>query len=159
MCTKSYPYLSQGALIVNITATLQRGATWWQAHASAAKSAIDSLTRSLALEWGDKKQVRVVGVAPGPIKNTPGLSKLAPGAEAALRKSVPVGRLGEKWDIAMMCVYLASEAGGFISGDVITVDGGNWLYREPMLSREQVEAVSRKIEQQQKQNQTPRSRL
>lgn len=42
----------KGALIINISATLHYGATWYQAHASAAKAAIDSLTRSLGLEWG-----------------------------------------------------------------------------------------------------------
>jgi peroxisomal 2,4-dienoyl-CoA reductase len=47
------------------------GATWYQAHASAAKAAIDSLTRSLGLEWGEFG-IRVCGVAPGPIADTPG---------------------------------------------------------------------------------------
>eukprot|EP01024_Parvocaulis_polyphysoides_P013089 TRINITY_DN1503_c3_g3_i1.p1 TRINITY_DN1503_c3_g3~~TRINITY_DN1503_c3_g3_i1.p1 ORF type:complete len:180 (+),score=34.18 TRINITY_DN1503_c3_g3_i1:66-542(+) len=158
MSVAAHPCLNVGGLIINITATLQRPATWWQAHASAAKAAIDSLTRSLALEWGEQKQVRVVAIAPGPIKNTPGMSKLAPGAIDEVIKTVPIGRLGEAWEIAMMCVYLASEAGGYISGDVITIDGGNWLYKDPMISRDQVEAVSRKIEKQQKQANT-RSRL
>lgn len=60
-----------GAAVINISATLQYGATWWQAHASAAKAAVDSLTRSLALEWGEVG-VRVNGIAPGPIDGTAG---------------------------------------------------------------------------------------
>ena len=47
------------------------GATWFQAHASSAKAGIDALTRSLGLEWGEYG-IRVVGIAPGPIKDTPG---------------------------------------------------------------------------------------
>jgi len=54
------------SLIVNISATLHYGATWYQSHASAAKAAIDSLTRSLALEWGEYG-IRVNAIAPGPI--------------------------------------------------------------------------------------------
>lgn len=50
--------------MLNISATLHYGATWFQAHASAAKAAVDSLTRSLGLEWG-AYGVRVVGIAPG----------------------------------------------------------------------------------------------
>uniref|UniRef100_A0A061SLR5 2,4-dienoyl-CoA reductase [(3E)-enoyl-CoA-producing] n=1 Tax=Tetraselmis sp. GSL018 TaxID=582737 RepID=A0A061SLR5_9CHLO len=66
---------SGGGVVINISATLHYGATWYQAHASAAKAAIDSLTRSLALEWG-AFGIRVAGVAPGPIGDTAGMSKL-----------------------------------------------------------------------------------
>jgi peroxisomal 2,4-dienoyl-CoA reductase len=61
----------RSSAIINISATLHYGATWYQVHASAAKAAVDSITRSLALEWGEYG-VRVNGVAPGPIKGTAG---------------------------------------------------------------------------------------
>ena len=69
---------AEPAVIINISATLHYGATWFQAHACAAKAAVDALTRALALEWG-AEGVRVVGVAPGPIAGTAGMAKLAPG--------------------------------------------------------------------------------
>lgn len=53
--------------IINISATLHYGATWYQVHASAAKAAVDSITRTLALEWGSNG-IKVNGVAPGPIE-------------------------------------------------------------------------------------------
>jgi peroxisomal 2,4-dienoyl-CoA reductase len=53
-----------GGSIINITATLHYGATPWQVHASAAKAGVDSITRSLASEWGDFN-IRVNGIAPG----------------------------------------------------------------------------------------------
>jgi peroxisomal 2,4-dienoyl-CoA reductase len=125
------------------------GATWYQAHASAAKAAIDSLTRTLGLEWG-AFGIRVTGVAPGPIgkglslksgprllhsprtlcygffipvtaaaplcfvclAGTAGMAKLAPSEDSSkFSDQIPVGYMGEKWDIAMACVYLSSTAG------------------------------------------------
>ena len=71
MCHSSFEALkeSKRGVIINISATLQYGATWYQAHACAAKAAIDSVTRSLALEWG-AYNIRSVGIAPGPIAGT-----------------------------------------------------------------------------------------
>eukprot|EP00878_Enallax_costatus_P006580 GHUV01006898.1.p1 GENE.GHUV01006898.1~~GHUV01006898.1.p1 ORF type:complete len:244 (+),score=87.53 GHUV01006898.1:188-919(+) len=115
MSKAAFQALSQNSesVIINISATLHYGATWYQVHASAAKAAVDSITRSLALEWGEYG-VRVNGVAPGPIRGTAGMSKLAPGEEGAMEEvvssAVPLGRMGEKTDIALACVYLASSA-------------------------------------------------
>ncbi|KAL7536538.1 hypothetical protein ACHAXR_007219 [Thalassiosira sp. AJA248-18] len=161
-----YPAMTKsgdGGSIINISMTLHYGvidgcqimitfaATWYQAHASAAKSAIDSLTRSFALEWGCDK-IRVNGIAPGPIADTPGTTKLAPGvtsedvAEMIVEK-VPMGRLGKAFDIAMAAIYLACDASGsYVSGDVLVVDGGEWLYKPPMVPKEMVAELSRKVE-------------
>jgi peroxisomal 2,4-dienoyl-CoA reductase len=65
MCYAAYKYLAESkGSVINISATLQYGATWYQVHASAAKSANDSMTRTLALEWGIDR-IRVNGIAPG----------------------------------------------------------------------------------------------
>lgn len=73
------------------------------------------------------------GVAPGPIAGTAGMEKLAPGAadavQAMTESHVPLGRMGDKADIALACVYLCSAAGGYITGHVLVVDGGEWMYR------------------------------
>mmetsp|Transcript_22587 Transcript_22587/g.54570 ORF Transcript_22587/g.54570 Transcript_22587/m.54570 type:complete len:303 (+) Transcript_22587:120-1028(+) len=149
-----YPAMSKGGnggAIINISMTLHYGATWYQAHASAAKSAIDSLTRSLALEWGCDK-IRVNGIAPGPIANTPGTAKLAPGfsshdMEDMIKEGVPMGRLGTGFDIGMAAVFLACDgSGSYVSGDVLVVDGAEWLYKPPMVPREMVAELSRKVE-------------
>lgn len=66
------------------------------------------------MEWGTDYDIRVNGIAPGPIGDTPGMSKLAPeDAESIGRDLMPLYKLGEKWDIAMASVYLASDAGLF----------------------------------------------
>lgn len=138
-----------GAAIINISATLHYGATWYQAHASAAKASVDSLTRTLALEWG-VHDIRVNGVAPGPIEGTAGLTKLAPAKADAFqglwRERIPLGRLGTKRDIAFAVVFLAGSAAGFVNGHTLVVDGGEWMYRKPIIPREQVLKTSRSVE-------------
>lgn len=76
------------------------------------------MTRSLALEWGADYDIRVNGIAPGPIAGTTGMSKLAPDEMIGTRlrkETQPLFKIGEKWDIAMAAVYLASNAGFSIS--------------------------------------------
>uniref|UniRef100_A0A7S2S4X8 2,4-dienoyl-CoA reductase [(3E)-enoyl-CoA-producing] n=1 Tax=Eucampia antarctica TaxID=49252 RepID=A0A7S2S4X8_9STRA len=149
----AYPALKNSGrgCIINISATLQYGATWYQSHASAAKSANDSLTRSLALEWG-VDNIRVNGIAPGPIADTPGTTKLAPGLTSedvneAISEGIPIGRMGTTTDIGMAAIYLASDgSGSYVTGDILVVDGGEWLYRPPMIPRDMVAALSKKVE-------------
>lgn len=151
MCRAAFPELrrSGDGAIINISATLHYGATWWQAHASAAKAGVDSLTRSLALEWGSAG-IRVVGVAPGPIEGTAGITKLGPASADAFNKlvteTIPVGRMGRKSDIAMACIFLASPAAQFLSGDTLVVDGGAWMWRPPVVPRDMVSRASRGVE-------------
>lgn len=76
------------------------------------QAAVDALTRNLALEWGTDYDIRVNGIAPGPIGDTPGMSKLVPEEiDSTVKESQPLYKLGTKWDIAMAAVYLASDAG------------------------------------------------
>jgi peroxisomal 2,4-dienoyl-CoA reductase len=152
-----------GGCIINISATLHYGATFWQTHASAAKAAVDSITRSLALEWGEFN-IRVNGIAPGPIANTPGTTKLAPSllldTDRSTKRSadnvvnnnnnlgIPLGRLGSTFDISMAAVYLASEGAAFITGHTLVVDGGHYLYKSPLITRDKVASFSTSIESQ-----------
>jgi peroxisomal 2,4-dienoyl-CoA reductase len=158
----AYSALSQqeDSIIINISATLQCPATHWQAHASAAKAAVDSLTRSLALEWGPDR-IRVVGIAPGPIANTPGTTKLAPGmtpddVNGLMSEGIPLGRMGEAIEIGHAAVYLSTAR--YVTGDVLIVDGGEWLYKPPMVPKEMVAELSRKVEATSR-SQAPSSRL
>lgn len=153
MSHAAYPALNandDGGTIINISATLQYGATWFQVHASAAKSAVDSMTRTLALEWGSDN-IRVNGIAPGPIEGTPGMTKLSPGLDGEdmnemVSEGIPLGRMGTGFDIGMAAIFLTTDAGSYVTGDVLVVDGGHWLYKPPMLRREMVAEMSRKVE-------------
>lgn len=76
------------------------------------QAAVDAIARNLALEWGTDYDIRVNGIAPGPIGDTAGMSKLAPEEmNNKARESMPLYKLGEKWDIAMAALFLASDAG------------------------------------------------
>jgi peroxisomal 2,4-dienoyl-CoA reductase len=76
------------------------------------QAAVDAIGRNLALEWGTDYDIRVNGIAPGPISGTPGMSKLVPEEINSKAKDfMPLYKLGEKWDIAMAALYLASDAG------------------------------------------------
>ena len=76
------------------------------------QAAVDSITRNLALEWGTDYDIRVNGIAPGPIGDTAGMSKLGlEGIASEAMEKMPLFKVGEKWDIAMAAVYIASDAG------------------------------------------------
>eukprot|EP00980_Cylindrotheca_fusiformis_P029278 scaffold22800_cov204-Cylindrotheca_fusiformis.AAC.1 len=148
------------SIIINISATLHCPATHWQAHASAAKASVDSLTRTLALEWGPEK-IRVVGIAPGPIADTPGTTKLAPGLDkndidSMISEGVPLGRMGEASEIGHTAVFLCTAK--YITGDVVIVDGGEWLYKPPLVPKDLVSELSRNVESKSR-AQAPQPRL
>ncbi|XWS40462.1 hypothetical protein CRYUN_Cryun18bG0142200 [Craigia yunnanensis] len=155
MCHKALKYLkkggpgkdpSTGGTIINISAVLHYGASWYQIHASAAKAAVDSITRSLALEWGTDHGIQVNGIAPRAIEDTTGLNKLAPEEILSKIKEKPLYRFGEKWDIAMAALYLASDAGKFVNGTILVVDGGKWLSKPRFLSNDAAKQLSRREE-------------
>jgi 2,4-dienoyl-CoA reductase [(3E)-enoyl-CoA-producing], peroxisomal len=113
--------------ILNISATLHYLGTPMQLHVSAAKAGVDAVTRNLAVEWG-RYGIRVNAIAPGPIEDTEGMKRLVPEPiKQKLRERVPLGRLGMIKDIENAAVFLCSDAGSYINGAVLVVDGGHWL--------------------------------
>jgi NAD(P)-dependent dehydrogenase (short-subunit alcohol dehydrogenase family) len=92
-----------------------------EAAYGAAKAALNSLTASLAVEWGPH-QIRVNAVAPGVVRTDRNTYE-GPRGEA-LARSIPLGRLGDQEDIAAAIVFLSSDAASFITGQTLLVDGG-----------------------------------
>lgn len=119
---------STGGRIIFVSATIHYTGLPLQTHVSAAKAAVDSLSNAVAIEYGPLGVTSNV-IAPGPIGGTEGMARLAksdPESVAKSAKKVPVGRLGSVKDIADATVYLFSDAGNFVNGSTVVVDGGSW---------------------------------
>lgn len=108
--------------IINLSSvTASRGAKG-QVNYAASKGAVEALTRSLAIELAPKG-VTVNAIAPGLIQTDMSRPILAM-AEPVIRDRIPMRRLGTPEDVAPLAVFLASEAAGYLTGQVIAVDGG-----------------------------------
>jgi len=122
----------RGGVILNISATLQYLGTMGQAHASAAKAGVDTLTRTLAAEWGRHK-IRVNGIAPGPTEGTEGVRRLTSEASrAGVVAQCPLGRMGTIDDVANAALFLCSDAASYVTGVTLVVDGGLWFTSDRM---------------------------
>jgi peroxisomal 2,4-dienoyl-CoA reductase len=142
--------------IINISATLHYGSTLYQTHASAAKAGVDSLTRSLAAEWG-QFGIRVNGIAPGPIADTEGMKRLSGGRTEKGTAAIPLQRYGTSYEIANAAVFLASDlSAGYISGDTLVVDGGSWLAGRSHISAEQYQFIQQETKRQKEEKQKSR---
>jgi 2,4-dienoyl-CoA reductase [(3E)-enoyl-CoA-producing], peroxisomal len=122
------PHLkARGGIVLNISATLQLLGTAGQSHAAAAKAGVDSLTRTLAVEWGPFG-IRVNGLAPGPVEGTEGVRRLTtPASHQKILEQCPLGRLATIDEVASAALFLCSDASSFITGTTLVIDGGLWL--------------------------------
>jgi NAD(P)-dependent dehydrogenase (short-subunit alcohol dehydrogenase family) len=116
--------MQPGSSIVNISSVLGlTTAALPQAAYSASKAAVIGLTRDLAQQWGSRKGIRVNAIAPGFFKSEM-TDQYKPGyIENAMQRAV-LGRMGDPMELAATLVWLASNAGGYVTGQTIIVDGG-----------------------------------
>jgi NAD(P)-dependent dehydrogenase (short-subunit alcohol dehydrogenase family) len=113
-----------------------------QCHVGAAKAGIDNMMRNLALEWG-KYGVRCNSIAPGPIKDTEGARRLAPGETAAkVAPVIPLGRFGTVDEIGQLAVFLASPLASYITGTLVVCDGGQNLAGSGIFMKALMDAMS-----------------
>jgi len=120
---------NNGGSILNIVTTYAWTGSGYVVPSAAAKAGVLAMTRSLAVEWA-KYGIRSNAIAPGPFPTEGAWSRLVPpglGIERAMKNRVPLKRFGEHHELANLVVYILSDEAGFINGEVVTIDGGEWL--------------------------------
>jgi NAD(P)-dependent dehydrogenase (short-subunit alcohol dehydrogenase family) len=115
----------RGGVIVNVTSTAALYPSVGFSAYNASKAALSMVTRTLALEWASEG-VRVVGVAPGKVDTALVAPILAYSDKRQLPLN-PMGRIGEPGEVAALIAYLVSERAAYMTGSIVTIDGGEVL--------------------------------
>jgi NAD(P)-dependent dehydrogenase (short-subunit alcohol dehydrogenase family) len=128
-----------GGVMLNIVATYASSGSGsaYVVPSAAAKAGVLALTRSLAVEWGPRG-IRQVAIAPGPFPTPGAWQRLVPslaGAQSRGEDTVPLGRFGEHGELADLATFLISDHAAYINGEVVTIDGGEWLQGAGQFSR------------------------
>jgi NAD(P)-dependent dehydrogenase (short-subunit alcohol dehydrogenase family) len=127
-CGRRWLAEKRKAVVLNVTTTYTTTGSAYVVPSAVAKAGVQALTRSLAVEWGDRG-IRMNAIAPGPIPTEGAFSRLLPRPEleGAAKKRIPLGRFGTMEEFANLAAFLVSDGSAYINGEVVTMDGGEWL--------------------------------
>jgi len=116
---------AQAGNIVNVTATVGRGLPH-MAHSTAARAGVIYLSKTVAVEWAPLG-IRVNCLGVGAVESS-GFEQYTEEGRKTFYESNPMRRPGDVWDVVEGCVYLAGPSGKFITGEVLTIDGGQQMW-------------------------------
>ena len=118
----------QSGTMLNIVTTYAWTGSGYVVPSAAAKAGVLALTRSLAVEWGPRG-IRQVAIAPGPFPTEGAWTRLMPrqDMQEQLLQTNPLRRVGQMGELTNLAAYLISDAAGYINGEVVTIDGGEWI--------------------------------
>ena len=131
-CTQSFGKhmrKMKNGVILNIVTTYAWTGSGYVVPSACAKAGVLAMTRSLAVEWA-KYGIRSNAIAPGPFPTKGAWSRLAPpglGIEKKMKNRIPLKRMGEHIELADLATFLISDQASYINGEVVTIDGGEWL--------------------------------
>ena len=117
------------ATVLNIVTTYAWTGSAYVVPSATAKAGVLAMTRSLAVEWA-KYGIRFNAIAPGPFPTKGAWDRLLPGDlkdKFDMKKKIPLRRVGEHQELANLAAYLMSDFSAYINGEVVTIDGGEWL--------------------------------
>jgi NAD(P)-dependent dehydrogenase (short-subunit alcohol dehydrogenase family) len=114
--------------VLSIVATYAETGSPYVVPSAMAKAGVLAMTRSLAVEWGGRG-VRLNAIAPGPFPTEGAWSRLVPNEEMdrAWMNKIPLGRVGEHRELADLAAFLLADGSAYINGEVVVIDGGEWL--------------------------------
>jgi NAD(P)-dependent dehydrogenase (short-subunit alcohol dehydrogenase family) len=114
--------------VLSISATYAPVGSAYVVPSAVAKAGVDALTRSLAVEWGNRG-IRMNAIAPGPIPTQGAFSRVLPrpGLEALALDRNPLHRFGTVEELANLAAFLVSDESGYMNGEVVRMDGGEFL--------------------------------
>ena len=127
-CGKRWLEEKKPAVVLNVTATYTNTGSAYVVPSAISKAGVQALTRSLAVEWGNRG-IRMNAIAPGPIPTQGAFSRLLPRPELEelAKDGNPLRRFGTPEEFANLAAFLISDYSGYINGEVVTMDGGEWL--------------------------------
>lgn len=124
----------QAASVLSIVTTYAWTGSAFVVPSACAKAGVLAMTRSLAVEWA-KYGLRFNAIAPGPFPTEGAFDRLFPvhampkeiAEKMDFKTRIPVGRVGEHQELANLAAYLVSDYSAYVNGEVVTIDGGEWL--------------------------------
>lgn len=118
-----------GGSILSILTTYVFTGSSFVLPSAMAKAGVLAMTKSLAVEWGSAYDIRVNAIAPGPFPTEGAWTRLLPdkSMEDEMKKRIPMKRFGEHDELANLAVFLMSREAGYINGECVVIDGGEWL--------------------------------
>lgn len=127
-CGKRWLAEGRRAGVLSIVTTYAWTGSAYVVPSAMAKAGVLAMTQSLAVEWGGRG-VRLNAIAPGPFPTKGAWERLVPRANLAQRFETknPLGRVGRHEELANLASFLLSDGAGYINGEVVTIDGGEWL--------------------------------